>query len=79
MKAGKVFLFAVDRVFDLLELISKVSEVVSKRKEEKRQGKTLTIEDLLRPGRDGELLRRTQAPTMVIPPPSERELRGKRR
>lgn len=78
MKAGKVFLFAVDRVFDLLELISKVSDVVAKRKEEKRKGKDLTLEDLLRPGRDGELLRRTQAPTMVIPPPSERE-RPKRR
>jgi hypothetical protein len=72
MKAGKVFLFAVERIFDVLDLIALVSD----RRKEKRRGKDLTLEDLLRPSRDGDLLRRTQAPTMVIPPPSER---GKRR
>lgn len=74
MKWDKVALFLVERVFDLLEFISNQSD----KRKAKQKAKELTLKDLLDAKRDTELLRRTQAPTVVIPPPSERE-RQKRR
>lgn len=74
MKWEKVALFVVERVFDVLELISNLSD----KRKAKQKPKELTLKDLLDAKRDTELLRRTQAPTVVIPPPSERE-RQKRR
>lgn len=75
MKWDKVLLFVVERVFDVLELIDRANE----RAKAKRKPKELTFHDLVDVKRDAELLRRTQAPTVVIPPPSERRDSPKRR
>lgn len=71
MNFGKVAMFIVERAFDLAELILAISE---KKKQKLPPPSSLSLKDLVEMKRaDNETVRRSQAPTVVIPPPSERE------
>lgn len=63
----------------VIDLLFAVAEGVSGLMEKRRKPRPFTLRELLDMKRkDAELVRRTQAPTVVIPPPSDRE-RTKRR
>lgn len=71
MNYGKAALWIVERLFDVAELVVKLSE-----KKKKPEPSHLTLRDLVEMKRQqDEGVRRSSAPTVVIPPPSEREKR----
>ena len=71
--------FPIKFLFTVVDVLFAVAEAVSKLADRKKKPEGLTMKDLLDLKRkDDELARKTQAPTVVIPAPSERE-RSKRR
>lgn len=68
MNYGKAALWIVERLFDVAELVVKLSE-----KKKKPAPSQLSLRDLIDLKRQqDESVRRSSAPTVVIPPPSER-------
>jgi hypothetical protein len=67
-------------IIDVLFAVAEgVASLMEKRKAKRPPPPSLSLRDIMEMKRaDAELVKRTQAPTVVIPPPSERE-RPKRR
>jgi hypothetical protein len=74
MSVTDVILKVVDVLFAVAETVVKVSDKRRDKRAKERARASLTLKDLMALKRaDDEYLRRSQAPTVVIPPPSERE------
>lgn len=75
MNIGKAALWIIERLFDVAELVSAASDR-SAAKRKQLGPSPLTLKELMEIKRqDEDLYRRTNAPTVLIPPPSEREKR----
>jgi hypothetical protein len=73
---GKVAMFVVERVFDVLEFLVALGD----KKKKQAEPSQLSLKDLIELRRQDESQRRrAAAPTVVIPPPSEASRERQRR